>query len=99
MSDAIAMCGIFFQDFSFFISEKKPHMSQDVCGSFDQICKISESPHTSYEHTFFFPIRKLGFKAQHVFHRQLAHLQTHTLLEKCQKQNTYPFHELKYTIR
>ena len=57
---------------------------------FDQICKIGESPHKSYEHTWvFFPIPKLGFKAQHVFHRQLAHLQAHTLLEQRQKQKSH----------
>ena len=37
-------------------------MSQDIRGIFDQICKIGESPHKSYEHTWFSSNSQFGLK-------------------------------------
>ena len=61
------MCGIFFQDFFFEKSKKKNHACLKTLKTymefFDQICKIGESPHKSYEHTWFFSNSQIGLKS------------------------------------
>ena len=50
----------------FFLSDKKTHAClKTYVEIFDQFCKIGESPHKSYEHTWFFSNSQIGLNSSY----------------------------------
>lgn len=74
------MCEIIFHVFFFLKAKKKIHACLNTYVEFfDQIWKISESPHKSYEHTWFFFNSQNELKKKWVWGTERFKVQTERL--------------------